>query len=119
MGAVKNKENIKHAGVGNILLVQAQSIVVGFLASFVACLTDFIKNGHFEYDHLLTLVSTSVTTASLASLFLGSIMIAIILLSKKFKINPDNVATPIAASLGDVVTLGILSYVGTFFYTFR
>ena len=46
-------------------------------------------------------------------------MIAIILFASKFKINPDNVATPIAASLGDVVTLGILSYVGTFFYEFR
>lgn len=119
LGAVSNKENVKHAVIGNIVLVQAQSIVVGFLASFVACLTDLIKNGHVESDHLLTLISTSVTTASLASLFLGAIMIAIILMSKRFKINPDNVATPIAASLGDVVTLGILSYVGTFFYEYR
>ena len=33
--------------------------------------------------------------------------------SKKYKVNPDNVATPIAASLGDLVTLGILSLVAT------
>jgi solute carrier family 41 len=30
--------------------------------------------------------------------------------SRKFNINPDNVATPVAASLGDLVTLAILSY---------
>ena len=31
-------------------------------------------------------------------------------LSKLVDINPDNVATPIAASLGDLVTLAILAY---------
>jgi len=31
------------------------------------------------------------------------------IVSKKFRINPDNVATPVAASLGDLTTLAILS----------
>ena len=31
-------------------------------------------------------------------------------ISKAMNINPDNVATPIAASLGDLVTLAILAY---------
>lgn len=43
----------------------------------------------------------------------------IIILSKRFKINPDNIATPIASSMGDFVTLGILGGVGTFFYLYR
>jgi solute carrier family 41 len=30
--------------------------------------------------------------------------------SRRLRINPDNVATPVAASLGDLVTLAILSY---------
>ena len=47
--------------------------------------------------------------ASIASAILGSIMIGVILISYLIKINPDNVATPIAASLGDLVTLGLLS----------
>ena len=38
-------------------------------------------------------------------------MIFVILISRKFGINPDNVATPIAASLGDLVTLLLLSYI--------
>lgn len=29
-------------------------------------------------------------------------MVAVVILSKKFNLNPDNIATPIAASLGDV-----------------
>lgn len=43
----------------------------------------------------------------------------IIIISGKFKINPDNIATPIASSLGDLVTLAILAYFGTFLYLNR
>lgn len=40
---------------------------------------------------------------------LGMIMIGVIIGSRKIGINPDNVATPIAASLGDLITLALLS----------
>jgi solute carrier family 41 len=43
-------------------------------------------------------------------------MMFVIIFSKKLKINPDNIATPIAASLGDLVTLTILAYLCTFLY---
>lgn len=36
-------------------------------------------------------------------------MIGVIIGSRKIGINPDNVATPIAASLGDLITLALLS----------
>ena len=36
-------------------------------------------------------------------------MIVVVLLSTKCGINPDNVATPIAAALGDLITLLLLS----------
>ena len=38
------------------------------------------------------------------------------MLSKRCGINPDNVATPIAASLGDLTTLALLSTISSFFY---
>ena len=44
---------------------------------------------------------SSVVTASIASFILGLVMVLVILLSRHFNVNPDNVATPIAASLGD------------------
>jgi hypothetical protein len=40
----------------------------------------------------------------------------IIFYSVRFKVNPDNVATPIAAALGDLITLGILAGFGSFLY---
>ena len=47
----------------------------------------------------------------------GAVMVGVILLSEKWNINPDNIATPIAASLGDVITLGVLSGFSYLFYS--
>jgi len=44
------------------------------------------------------------------------VLIAVIMISYKFKMNPDNLATPLAASIGDVVSIGILSTVASDFY---
>ena len=43
-------------------------------------------------------------------------MVGVILLSRKCNINPDNVATPIAASLGDLTTLGLLAWIASVLY---
>ena len=43
-------------------------------------------------------------------------MVLVIILSYKFSVNPDNVATPIAASLGDLTTLGLLAAIATFLF---
>lgn len=41
---------------------------------------------------------------------------AVILLSYKFNLNPDNLATPLAASIGDVVSLTMLSFIASILY---
>lgn len=54
---------------------------------------------------------------------LGLVMIGVIIGARKVGINPDNVATPIAAGLGDLITLSLLAgisstlfkYIGTVF----
>lgn len=43
-------------------------------------------------------------------------MIIVIVCSHKCKINPDNIATPIAASLGDLTTLAVLASIGGFLF---
>jgi solute carrier family 41 len=40
----------------------------------------------------------------------------VVYFSVRFKINPDNVATPIAAALGDLVTLSLFSGIGSLLY---
>ncbi|XP_070095443.1 solute carrier family 41 member 3-like [Equus caballus] len=47
------------------------------------------------------------------------LMVCIVIGARKLGINPDNIATPLAASLGDLVTLSILAFVSSFFYKHR
>jgi solute carrier family 41 len=43
-------------------------------------------------------------------------MVVVIIFSRYMKINPDNVATPIAASLGDLTTLSLLACISNSVY---
>lgn len=97
-------------------MIKAQAIIVGFLASVGAVVLKVIVEKKFELRNAFILISGSMSTASFASLLLAGLMMIVIIISKKIRINPDNVATPIAASLGDLVTLSILAYLCTLLY---
>uniref|UniRef100_A0A3Q3CK67 Solute carrier family 41 member n=1 Tax=Haplochromis burtoni TaxID=8153 RepID=A0A3Q3CK67_HAPBU len=98
------------------LSTAVQATVVGFLASIAAVIFGWIPEGHFKLGHAVLLCASSVATAFIASLLLGLIMIGVIVASRKVGINPDNVATPIAASLGDLITLSLLAGISTGLY---
>ncbi|XP_076862648.1 solute carrier family 41 member 1 [Brachyhypopomus gauderio] len=102
--------------MGNLALIQVQATVVGFLASIAAVIFGWIPEGQFRMGHAVVLCASSVATAFIASLLLGLIMIGVIVGSRKVGINPDNVATPIAASLGDLITLALLAGISTGLY---
>ncbi|XP_051157276.1 solute carrier family 41 member 1-like isoform X1 [Leptopilina boulardi] len=102
--------------VGNLVLIQCQAIVVGFLGSVVAIVMGAIRNSAVSLDHAYLLIASSLVTASLASFVLGLITAGVIVLSRHCHINPDNVATPIAASLGDITSLALLSWISTILY---
>jgi len=50
--------------------------------------------------------------AALSSMILGTFMCILIILCRRFRINPDNIACPMASSLGDLLTLIILATCG-------
>ena len=101
----------------NLALIQCQAIVVGLLASVLAITIDWITEGVLNSDHALLLCAASLVTASLASFILGLVMVGVILASSRWRINPDNVATPIAASLGDLTTLALLSWIASLLFS--
>ena len=109
-------KSLKSIVFGNMALCQCQALVVSLLVSVVAILFNWIPDGELEFLDVLVLCSGSMLTASLASALLGGIMVIVVILSRKFGINPDNVVTPIAASLGDLITLWMLASIATVLY---
>lgn len=101
---------------GNLSIVQCQSIVVGLLAALVAVTMNFFTTGFFHGDHALVLASSAVTAASIASLTLAVMMVALVWSAHRMGLNPDNVASPIAGMLGDFVTLVLLSGISQFYW---
>lgn len=77
-------------GCGNIALIQCQAIVVAFLAAIIAILMNVIKEWQFELDHALLICATSLITASVTGFFLASLMITVIIISRKTGVNPGN-----------------------------
>uniref|UniRef100_A0A8C1VWZ1 Solute carrier family 41 member n=1 Tax=Cyprinus carpio TaxID=7962 RepID=A0A8C1VWZ1_CYPCA len=103
--------------IGNLALKQVQATVLGFLAALVASALGWILEEELIVNHVALLCCCSIVTAFTASLLQGIVMVGVIVGSKKVGVNPDNIATPIAASLGDIITLGLLAVISQgFFY---
>jgi len=115
LGDLDTLDQIVIMGSANLALIQVQGVVVGALASVIAMLMAWVGDpDRVDMARGLVMCASSVVTASAASFILGIIMVIVIAASRRYSVNPDNVATPIAAALGDLVTLSLLAFVATF-----
>uniref|UniRef100_A0AAA9SMZ9 Solute carrier family 41 member n=1 Tax=Bos taurus TaxID=9913 RepID=A0AAA9SMZ9_BOVIN len=101
------------------LSTAVQAAVVGLLAAVAALLLGLASGQGLDVVEAQVLCASSVLTASLAACALGTLMVCIVVGARKLGVNPDNIATPIAASLGDLITLSLLAVVSSFFYRHR
>lgn len=70
----------------------------------------------FNWDHALVLCASSLLTANIACFVLGTMMILVIVGSHRCNIDPDNIAAPVAASLGDMITAALLAVIAHSIY---
>ncbi|XP_053455745.1 solute carrier family 41 member 3 isoform X1 [Nycticebus coucang] len=100
----------------NLALIQVQATVVGLLAAVAVLLLGAVSWEELDLAKVGLVCASSLLTAFLAAFALGILMVCIVTGARKLGVNPDNVATPIAASLGDLITLSILALVSNFFF---
>lgn len=104
--------------MGNIQLVLIQAIVVGFLAGIFSFILGGVFHNDFNsYDDSSLMIASSILTACASSLLMSCLMSLIIILSGFMSIDPDNIATPLAASIGDLVTLFFLAIFSQFLFS--
>ena len=96
-------------GIGNVILIQCQAIVVALLGAMIAVFVNIVREWRFQVDHCLLICATSLITASITGLLLASLMIVVIIIARKTGVNPDNCSTLFAAFLGDISAVLMLA----------
>lgn len=74
------------------------------------------RGAGIDWENALILCASSMLTANIASFVLGTMMILVIVGSYKVRIDPDNVASPVAASFGDMTTAALLAVIAHSIY---
>ncbi|XP_048212297.1 solute carrier family 41 member 3 isoform X2 [Perognathus longimembris pacificus] len=118
-GQIDDPQEKRRVISSNLALVQVQATVVGLLAATAALLLGAVSREELDVAKVALLCASSALTAFLAAFALGLLMVCIVMGARKLGVNPDNIATPIAASLGDLITLSILALVSSFLYQHR
>ncbi|CAK1595506.1 unnamed protein product [Parnassius mnemosyne] len=116
LGNMESPREVISMVVGNISLVQVQAIVAATVVSMFAITVNAITDRAFNGSYVLLLIASAVFTATTTCFVLDFVMVLVIFGSQKFKVNPDNVATPLAASIGDIVSNSVLAVTAQYMY---
>jgi solute carrier family 41 len=117
LGHLQTTEDLLGLTCANLSLNQCLSIVISLTASILVVLIHLVtSDGPFDERRALLITATALLTSSVTSFLLDILMIVVVQFSARLNINPDNVATPIAASLGDMTALILCSMLAKLFY---
>lgn len=120
LGQIQTTEELLNLTCTNVALNQCFSIIISFTASILAIIIQTITaDVPFDVKNSLLITSTALLTSSVTSFVLDILMIMVVQVSAAYNINPDNVAIPIAASLGDIISLMLCSLLANSFYELK
>uniref|UniRef100_A0A915DHW8 SLC41A/MgtE integral membrane domain-containing protein n=1 Tax=Ditylenchus dipsaci TaxID=166011 RepID=A0A915DHW8_9BILA len=115
LGFIDKKKQQLWALVCNVGLIQVQAIIVSLIAAIVV----IVLQNMFNLSLAVWLMASATLTLSIGSILLASIMVLLTVVAKKFNINPDNIATPLAGTTGDVTTIYLFIKIASYFYENR
>ncbi|XP_016982140.1 solute carrier family 41 member 1 [Drosophila rhopaloa] len=116
LGNLSNRRALLQIIIGNMALVQLQAIVCAALLSSLTVGISAVIKHDFSYKDYFLLTAAALITSSTSCFLLDSIVMVVILFSQRYSFNPDYMAIPIVASLGDVVTISLLSFSAALMY---
>ncbi|EDX17426.1 GD16906 [Drosophila simulans] len=116
LGNMTSRQGVIRMIVGNIALVQVQATVAPFVVAMFAVSVGAAMTGDFYFENMMLLTASAMFTATSSCFVLDFVLVAVILFSQKYRLNPDNLATPLAASIGDVVSISLLSFFASVLY---
>ncbi|KAM3957285.1 solute carrier family 41 member 1-like [Aphomia sociella] len=116
LGNMESTKELISMVIGNISLVQVQAIVAATVVSIFAIVINTITDRTVNGSYILLITASAVFTATTTCFVLDFVMVMVIYGSHKFKVNPDNVATPLAASIGDIVSNSVLAVTAQYMY---
>ena len=140
IGELDDPATMRSMLIGNWTMLQVQAISVSFVAACVSLILGKIvprvqeetlqtrrpiphlppEAGvrHSGFPTLIMVAATGMTSAFLSGLILGSFMCLLIVVCRRFKLDPDNIAPAVASCLGDLVTLCLVGVVSTILLPF-
>ncbi|CAO3666141.1 unnamed protein product [Rhizopus stolonifer] len=97
--------------IGNLCLLQLQSIVAGAIAGVASFALGLVTKpgSSTSYFEMMFVTASAMVSASFSAAILGVFMCVLIVLCRKLDIDPDNIACPMASSTGDIVTLVLMA----------
>lgn len=125
MGSMKTWSKKLEAFLGNLAMVQTQSIIFGLMASSLVVLLGAIEaadefEGHaFDWSLNLRVVATAMAAICINELLSAVLILLVVVASEKASVNPDNVSTLIAAMFGDFSSVFFISIFAAIFHTIQ
>ncbi|KZO90397.1 hypothetical protein CALVIDRAFT_490557, partial [Calocera viscosa TUFC12733] len=140
IGALDTSKARRGLVVGNLWLLQVQALAVSAVAAgvsfalgavgkskskvqkmmsrsgFLECVLSPIPMQSYpcsDSPRFTIVLSSALSAASLSAVILGSFMCALVLLCRHWSLDPDNITSPLAACLGDLLTLSLLAIIAT------
>ena len=111
LGHLDRRTQATNTLAGNIMLVQCQAIIFGFLVFLCSLAQNSLLVGedqiykNLSYEESILLCSTILITASLGNFLISLKVFLCVMIGRKCCCNPDNIAVPLAVGENQIILI--------------